>query len=177
MTNKSPFPDLVLKAPGAIIGTTGSGKTVTAKLLAETVMQRDIPLPFAAIDPMGVWWGLKLSADGTKKAFDVVLCGAAHDKERKPQPDIVITPDQGALVADLIAEKRLSIIVDMSGFEDDENFGDKNFPNAEDGEAKRDDENFSHASVWEYQGSDKEPKLHKEALEFEHVKLTQRSYK
>jgi len=45
------------------------------------------------------------------------------------------------------------------------------------GEAKRDDENFSHASVWEYQGLDSDPKLHKEALEFEHCKPSQRSYK
>lgn len=47
----------------------------------------------------------------------------------------------------------------------------------EENEAKRDDENFSHASVWEFQGDDKEPVLHKEKLTFENVKLTQRSYK
>jgi succinate dehydrogenase flavoprotein subunit len=46
-----------------------------------------------------------------------------------------------------------------------------------DGEAKRDDERFSHASVWEYQGIDRDPVLHKEPLRFEHVKPTQRSYK
>lgn len=45
------------------------------------------------------------------------------------------------------------------------------------GEAKRDDENYSYAAAWEYQGDDKPHVLHKEPLEFEHVKLTQRSYK
>ena len=46
----------------------------------------------------------------------------------------------------------------------------------EEGEAKRDDENYSYASAWEYQeGAD--PTLHKEALTFEYVKLAQRSYK
>jgi succinate dehydrogenase / fumarate reductase flavoprotein subunit len=47
----------------------------------------------------------------------------------------------------------------------------------EDGEAKRDDENFSHVSIWEYDGYDKMPKFHKEPLVFENVVLSQRSYK
>ena len=47
----------------------------------------------------------------------------------------------------------------------------------EDGEAKRDDENFCHVSAWEYRGYGKEPEMHKEPLVFENVKLTQRSYK
>lgn len=47
----------------------------------------------------------------------------------------------------------------------------------EEGEALRDDENFTYVSAWEYTG-DKEPAtLHKEELVFENVKLTQRSYK
>lgn len=45
------------------------------------------------------------------------------------------------------------------------------------GEAKRDDENFSYVSAWEYKGSDEAQELHKEPLTFEHVPLTQRSYK
>jgi succinate dehydrogenase / fumarate reductase flavoprotein subunit len=47
----------------------------------------------------------------------------------------------------------------------------------EEGEAKRDDDNYSHVSVWEYDGIDKKPKLHKESLVFENVELSQRSYK
>ncbi len=47
----------------------------------------------------------------------------------------------------------------------------------EEGEAKRDDENFSYAAAWEYQGQDQAPALHKEALDFEYVKPSQRSYK
>jgi succinate dehydrogenase / fumarate reductase flavoprotein subunit len=47
----------------------------------------------------------------------------------------------------------------------------------QEGEAKRDDENFCHVSAWEYQGVDATPILHKEALSFENVPLTQRSYK
>jgi len=45
------------------------------------------------------------------------------------------------------------------------------------GEAKRDDENFSYVAAWEYKGDDIAEALHKEPLVFENVKLTQRSYK
>jgi succinate dehydrogenase / fumarate reductase flavoprotein subunit len=45
------------------------------------------------------------------------------------------------------------------------------------GEALRDDENFSHVSAWEYRGIDKEPEMHMEPLVFENVKPSVRSYK
>ena len=47
----------------------------------------------------------------------------------------------------------------------------------EEGEAKRNDELFTYVSCWEYKGEGKEPELHKEALKFENIKLSQRSYK
>jgi succinate dehydrogenase / fumarate reductase flavoprotein subunit len=47
----------------------------------------------------------------------------------------------------------------------------------DDGEAKRDDENFCYAAAWEFKGVDKEPELHKEPLKFENVHLAVRSYK
>jgi len=47
----------------------------------------------------------------------------------------------------------------------------------EDGEALRDDDNFTYVAAWEYKGEGKKPKLHKEPLKFEAVKLAQRSYK
>ena len=45
------------------------------------------------------------------------------------------------------------------------------------GEALRDDANFAYVAAWEYQGENQPEVLHKEMLEFENVKLTQRSYK
>jgi len=47
----------------------------------------------------------------------------------------------------------------------------------EEGEAKRDDENFRYVAAWEYKGENVPEVLHREDLEFENVKLTQRSYK
>jgi len=45
------------------------------------------------------------------------------------------------------------------------------------GEALRDDDNFAYAAAWEYRGPNARQALHREALTFEHVHLTQRSYK
>jgi len=46
-----------------------------------------------------------------------------------------------------------------------------------DGEALRNDEEFSFVSCWEYQGEDKEPILHKEPLNYQFVVPQQRNYK
>jgi succinate dehydrogenase / fumarate reductase flavoprotein subunit len=45
------------------------------------------------------------------------------------------------------------------------------------GEAQRDDEHYSYAAAWEFQGLDHPPVLHKEPLQFEYVHPSQRSYK
>lgn len=46
-----------------------------------------------------------------------------------------------------------------------------------DGEAKRDDENFKYVGAWEYQGTDKEPVLNKEPLDYEFIQVKTRNYK
>ena len=45
------------------------------------------------------------------------------------------------------------------------------------GEAMRDDERFCHVAAWQFQGEGRAPVRNVEPLEFEYVKLTQRSYK
>ncbi len=47
----------------------------------------------------------------------------------------------------------------------------------EDGEAKRNDQDYCHVSVWEHKGDGLAPSMHKEKLEFNNVKLAVRSYK
>jgi succinate dehydrogenase / fumarate reductase flavoprotein subunit len=47
----------------------------------------------------------------------------------------------------------------------------------DEGEALRDDENFSHVAAWEYTGEDSKPKRNIEPLEYEYVALATRSYK
>ena len=47
----------------------------------------------------------------------------------------------------------------------------------EDGEARRNDDDFAHVSAWEYRGPGEKPIMHKEPLNFEVVHLAKRSYK
>ncbi len=45
------------------------------------------------------------------------------------------------------------------------------------GEARRDDANYSYVAAWQYQGQGQKPLMHKEPLKFEFVELKERSYK
>jgi succinate dehydrogenase / fumarate reductase flavoprotein subunit len=45
------------------------------------------------------------------------------------------------------------------------------------GEALRDDANYTYVAAWEYQGEGKEPILHKEPLIYENIEVKQRNYK
>ena len=47
----------------------------------------------------------------------------------------------------------------------------------EEGETKRDDENYMYVAAWEYKGENAEPELHKEALVYENIKIATRNYK
>jgi succinate dehydrogenase / fumarate reductase flavoprotein subunit len=47
----------------------------------------------------------------------------------------------------------------------------------EDGEALRDDENYKYVAAWEWSGDPSAPKLNKEDLVYENIKVQQRSYK
>ncbi len=47
----------------------------------------------------------------------------------------------------------------------------------DEGEAKRDDENYSYVAAWEFKGVGNDPVLHKEPLSFDFAQVKQRSYK
>jgi len=47
----------------------------------------------------------------------------------------------------------------------------------EEGEAKRDDQNYMYVAAWEYKGEGVEPELHKEPLKYEFIKVATRNYK
>ena len=47
----------------------------------------------------------------------------------------------------------------------------------EDGETKRDDQNYMYVAAWEYKGEGVEPELHKEPLKYEFIEVKTRNYK
>lgn len=94
----------------AWIGTTGSGKTYGALRLAELMWQAG--LQFAAIDTMGIWYGLRLNSDGVSPGIPITIFGGQHG-------DLPIRPNDGALVAEVIVNEKISAVVDVSSFETD----------------------------------------------------------
>lgn len=89
----------------AILGKKGRGKTHTASVLAEELM--DAGCLICVIDPTGVWHGLRSSADGRAAGFPVIILGGEH-------ADIALRPEQGAVIAELIAQQRFPAVLDLS---------------------------------------------------------------
>jgi hypothetical protein len=89
----------------AIVGTAGSGKTYAAKGFVERLL--DIGARVAIVDPLGVWWGLRASADGSAAGYPVVVFGGRH-------ADVRITAEMGPALGRLIAREALVCVVDLS---------------------------------------------------------------
>jgi hypothetical protein len=99
------FTDAALSQHIAIVGKTGSGKTYTAKGLVETMLGNGRRV--CILDPTGVWWGLKSTADGQRAGFPVAIFGGMH-------ADVPIAEGSGEALAKIIATKNLPAIVDLS---------------------------------------------------------------
>ena len=89
----------------AIVGTAGSGKTYTAKGFVERLLVAGARV--TVVDPLGVWWGLRASADGAVPGYPVVVFGGRH-------ADVTITAEMGAALGRLIAGQALACVVDLS---------------------------------------------------------------
>jgi hypothetical protein len=94
----------------AIVGQSGTGKTVTAKSDVEQLLRQRRHL--AVIDITGVWWGLRSDVAGTGPGFDIPIFGGR-------KADVPIGPADGDAIARLIVEQSVSAIVDLSHLHDD----------------------------------------------------------
>lgn len=94
----------------AWIGVTGSGKSYGAMKTAEELWAQHAQ--FVVLDPVGVWYGLRLAKDGKAAGIPIPVFGGLHG-------DVPLESTGGALVADLIVDKDLSAVLDVSQFESD----------------------------------------------------------
>jgi hypothetical protein len=93
-----------------ILGRTGSGKSYFATKLCEEML--DAKAQIVALDPVGVWWGLRTPGENGPQGFTgykIPIFGGLHG-------DIPLEPGAGALIADLIVDKTISAVVDVSNF-------------------------------------------------------------
>ena len=90
----------------AIVGTSGSGKTYAAKGLVERLIGQGARV--CVVDPLGVWWGLRLGADGTAPSgYPVVVFGGQH-------ADVALDESMGAALGRLVGTHPLACVVDVS---------------------------------------------------------------
>lgn len=99
------LPDEAVTETFAILGKRGAGKTSTARVLCEELLAAQLPV--AVLDPTGVWWGLRSSADGQGDGYPVVIFGGDH-------ADVPLQETAGAVIADVIVDQRVPAVLDLS---------------------------------------------------------------
>lgn len=107
ISNDLTLPVETLTQTLAILAIKGAGKTNTAVVLAEEFIKTGLPV--VAVDPVGVWWGLRASADGKTAGLPIIIFGGEKG-------DVPLEVAGGALVADLVVDERLSVVLDLSLF-------------------------------------------------------------
>lgn len=89
----------------AILAKRGAGKTYCGSVMVEEMVEAGQPV--VVIDPVGVWWGLRSSADGEGPGLPVVIFGGDHG-------DLPLPAGAGNTIADLIMDERVPAVLDLS---------------------------------------------------------------
>lgn len=90
----------------ALLAKRGAGKSYTGAVMAEEFYK--VNVPFVAFDPIDVWWGLRLAANGKDKGLPVVVFGIEH-------ADIKIDRDMGRKIAQYIVKYNISCVISTFG--------------------------------------------------------------
>lgn len=90
-----------------ILAKRGVGKTYTACVMTEEMLKAGLHV--VVVDPVGVWWGLRSSADGQGPGLPILIIGGDH-------ADVPLEANSGKLVADLVVDERISAVLDLSNF-------------------------------------------------------------
>lgn len=91
----------------AILAKRGAGKSYTGCVMVEEMLKASQQVIIA--DPVGVWWGLRSSADGKSPGFPIVVFGGDHG-------DLPLEENAGEVVAQSIVENGFSAVLDLSLF-------------------------------------------------------------
>ena len=101
-----PIPHEALDDRIGIVGTAGSGKTYLAKGCVEELLA--LKRRVVIVDPLDVWWGLRLAESGKRKAWPIAILGGRHG-------DIPLTETSGAVIGEAVAKSTESCIVSLAG--------------------------------------------------------------
>lgn len=91
-----------------ILAMRGKGKSYTAFVLMEEMVSQGLFVGF--VDPLGIAWGIRSSADGKREGLPVIVFGGRRG-------DVPLDPTAGKLVAQAVLELRQPYILDLSLFD------------------------------------------------------------
>lgn len=90
-----------------ILGKKGAGKTFTMRVMVEEFYRAGVQT--ITVDPVGVFWGLRLDQDGTSPGLNIAIYGGSHgDRE--------LSSDEGFDMANHAIHTGESMILDLSEF-------------------------------------------------------------
>lgn len=89
----------------AMFGIRGSGKTNTAGVMVEELLNHHYPV--AVIDPTDAWWGLRAGRDGNSSGgYAVFIFGGSHG-------DIALQETDGKVIASFLVKEQVPIILSL----------------------------------------------------------------
>jgi succinate dehydrogenase / fumarate reductase flavoprotein subunit len=124
--------------------------------------------------------GMERTEEGLRKAIELIRALRDEYWQRVRVPGSAATLNQSLEKAGRVADFfELAELMCIDALHRSESCGGhfRAESQTEDGEARRDDENFTYVAAWEWAGASTPPVLHKEDLSFEYVQPSQRSYK
>jgi succinate dehydrogenase / fumarate reductase flavoprotein subunit len=124
--------------------------------------------------------GMERTEDGLRKALDLIAELRREFWRTVKVPGSAATLNQSLEKAGRVADfLELGELMCLDALHRNESCGGhfRAESQTEDGEAARDDDNFSYVAAWEFTGVGEPPVLHKEDLVFDYVTPSQRSYK
>lgn len=89
----------------AFLARTGAGKTYAAGKMVEQMLTMGAQV--IVVDPVGVWYGLRLKADGKRQGYNIPILGGEHG-------DIQLEAGAGTLIADVAVKRGQSMVLDVS---------------------------------------------------------------
>lgn len=89
----------------AFLGRTGTGKTYAAMKLAESMLTAGAQI--VVLDAVGKWYGLRVAGEGP--GFAIPVFGGLHG-------DFPLEPTGGRLIADVLTDRGISAVLDVSQF-------------------------------------------------------------